>query len=293
MEDYGFLAGLPYIPYVFSQPPDTSIITTIVFQEDGPTLGVTLYISEPGAVRDYYGSAGYITLLHVTSGTRYALLLTPLPTETPDVPDDVYLAERSSAGIPLGEYRLEGSVADPAGNVSSLTGGFILKDRRILRWFEPRLKNRSQRYRLKNLSTRYELREDGKKVDIDNVRAFVGLDNWERHQVTAKTYGNDGITLDDTPVRFASATDVLLILRPKAVEGVTAETIEFRRVLSPGSFDGDDYGNLLVRYGEAPLTIGTQYQVRLIVFDEDNEDGFAVADYVENTQTPTIFVTAV
>lgn len=266
----------------------------IVFQEDGPTLGITLRASEPAALRDFYGLAGTITLLHVTSGARYAVPVSAQPLETPDVPDDVYLAERSSTGIPLGEYRLEGTVTDPAGNVGSVTGGFILKDRRILRWFEPRLKNLTDRYRLKNLSTRYELREDGVKVDIDNVRAFVGLDGWERHQVTAKTYGNDGITQDDTPVRFATATDVLLLLRPTVKPGeVQGQTIEFRRTGNPNSFDANDNGDLFVRYGEAPLTIGTEYQVRLIVFDVDNEDGFPVTDYVENTQTPTIFVTAV
>ena len=266
----------------------------IIFAEDGPTLGVTLRISESATVADFYGLAGYLTLLHVTSGVRYAAPLTPLENETPEIPTDVYLAERSSTALPYGEYRLEGTVTDYAGNSSAVVDSFILKDRRIRRWFEARMKTLTNRYDIQTLTTRYELTEDGVNVALDPVIAFVGLDNWERHQVMAKTFGNDGVTRDDTPIRFASATDVLLLLRPTFKQGETPSApIEFRRTLSPGSFDANDNGELFVRYGEAPLTVGTEYQVRLIVFDEDNEDGFAVADYVENTQTPTIFVTAV
>lgn len=121
-----------------------------------------------------------------------------------------------------------------------------------------------------------------------DVRAFVGHDNWTRHRFVADVYNDDGTLQQGVPVKFASATDVHLVFRPTDDK---TSTFTHSRSAHAASFDANDSGDLYVRYGEVPLLDpGRSYEVRLIVFDLDNPDGFVVADYSEDKRTDTIRV---
>lgn len=146
---------------------------TVVYQEDGSTIQVTLRASESAAIADFYNNPGSVTLHHIPSGTRYNVSVFEVPAETPDTERDVYRAERGAADLLVGGYRVEGSLTDTAGNrtvigaVETLRVGdalssieFELLERRIKRWFAVFIEDETQTFYASDETQTYTVEVD-------------------------------------------------------------------------------------------------------------------------------------
>lgn len=74
-----------------------------------------LGLLDTGYLQDYYGTDGQISLHHLETGTRYALLMAEQPQVTPDVPKDAFIGVMDMTTLPDGEYQVEGLVRDVRG----------------------------------------------------------------------------------------------------------------------------------------------------------------------------------
>lgn len=77
-----------------------------------------LGVLDTGYVEDYNGVDGQLSLYHVESGVRYAIPMTSIVEETPDVPNDFFRGALDLSVLPNGIYRLQGRVRDVVGNYS-------------------------------------------------------------------------------------------------------------------------------------------------------------------------------
>jgi hypothetical protein len=80
-----------------------------------------LGVLDSSYVEDYFGTDGYISLLHVSSGQRFSVALGHLPLVTPTIPFDVFRGSIAMSSLPAGEYQIQGRVRDVIGNYSILS----------------------------------------------------------------------------------------------------------------------------------------------------------------------------
>jgi hypothetical protein len=79
-----------------------------------------LGILDSAYLEDYNGNDGILTLFHEATGTRYPLLMTELPDETPSIEHDVFRGYFVLSSKPDGLYWLQGRIRDVAGNYTIL-----------------------------------------------------------------------------------------------------------------------------------------------------------------------------
>lgn len=145
----------------------------VVYREDGATLAVVLRATEMlGGLFDYYGTINTVTFHHAPSATRYTVAALEVGAETPETLSDVFRAERLSADLPLGLYRVEALLVDSAGNrrvvgqVAAQEPGdpvttleFSLYERRQRVWFNVRTESRTTVFTTLDRSTVYHVEE--------------------------------------------------------------------------------------------------------------------------------------
>lgn len=79
-----------------------------------------LGVLDTGFVEDFNGVDGQLSLLHVATSTRYPVPVSAVPAVTPSIPNDQFRAILSLAGLPDGDYQLQGRVRDVIGNYTIL-----------------------------------------------------------------------------------------------------------------------------------------------------------------------------
>ncbi len=80
------------------------------------TSNEELGILDSDYLEDYFGNDGQISLYHVATDTRYPVVMTELPAETPAIDHDVFQGMITLTSIPDGLYQLQCRVRDTGGN---------------------------------------------------------------------------------------------------------------------------------------------------------------------------------
>ncbi len=83
-----------------------------------------LAILDSDYIEDYNGVDGQVSLYHVSTGVRYPVPVTGVPSMTPLTPNDYFRGTYPLAGIPNGEYQVQFRVRDIGGNYV-ISGGFF------------------------------------------------------------------------------------------------------------------------------------------------------------------------
>lgn len=101
------------MPLQFNRTGYTELWLTLSSNEQ---LGIldSLYLE------DYNGVDGQVSLLHVGTNTRYAVLMGGVPAATPAVPNDVFEGFMTLTGKPDGLYAVQGRCRDVLGNYTIL-----------------------------------------------------------------------------------------------------------------------------------------------------------------------------
>lgn len=95
---------------------------TVFYRQNFSQLWIKLQSNEALGVldsdylEDYFGVDGQVSLLHVPTGQRFAVLMVEVPQETPAVPHDVFQGYRFLSALPDGEYQVQCRVRDVLGN---------------------------------------------------------------------------------------------------------------------------------------------------------------------------------
>lgn len=83
------------------------------------TSNEVLGVLDSGFLEDYFGTDGQVTLHHLPSDQRFALLMGESPNEA--APHEVFVGQDDLSLLPDGEYRIEGRVRDVVGNYTILS----------------------------------------------------------------------------------------------------------------------------------------------------------------------------
>ena len=89
-------------------------LTHLIFTlQSGEELGL---LGSGSYVEDYFGVGGRVALRHLPSGAAFPLPLAELRDETPAIANDIFRGMIPLAGLPSGDYEMQGRVRDRAGN---------------------------------------------------------------------------------------------------------------------------------------------------------------------------------
>ena len=80
-----------------------------------------LELLDSGYLEDYYGNDGFLTLVNLDTLQEQMIPVAALPSETPDVPNDVFELVLPLEFLPNGEFELRGRAVDVAGNATVIT----------------------------------------------------------------------------------------------------------------------------------------------------------------------------
>lgn len=99
----------------------------MIFNRDTYTsLWLTLRSDEPlglldsSYLEDETGLRGYLTIRH-SSGQSWQMPMSELPTETPNIPHDVFTGSLPLSSLPNGDFQIRGRVRDLTGNHTILS----------------------------------------------------------------------------------------------------------------------------------------------------------------------------
>lgn len=100
---------------------------TVIYGKDKDNLEIKINSNEPlgildtDRIEDYNGIDGQVSLFHVDSSQRFAVIMSPFPAETPGIDHDVFIGQKQLSLIPEGDYQIQGRVRDVVGNYSILS----------------------------------------------------------------------------------------------------------------------------------------------------------------------------
>lgn len=99
----------------------------LFYRSDHTTLFIKLNSDEPLGVldsdyiEDYNGADGQLTIVNMRTMAQTAVIMVPLPLETPGIPNDVFEGQILLSTLTDDDYEIRGRVRDLVGNYTILT----------------------------------------------------------------------------------------------------------------------------------------------------------------------------